>query len=187
MMSVAWLRVSLSRVDWVDGGAWGRRKRRRRGKIKNNTICSAPLFAGNGASSREYFCNRSVIDIGRLGAAPFRRHLCSAVARTQGLMRHGPMDWTPGLSGPWGMTPWTPGRLGNGWTRGTDWRLLGAPPSRRHLCSARARTHGLMRHGPMDWTVGTFGTVGNDALDAGTLGDRFDSGDGLADYGDSWA
>jgi len=135
MMSVAWLRVSLSRVDWVDGGAWGRRKRRRRGKIKNNTICSAPLFAGNGASSREYFCNRSVIDIGRLGAAPFRRHLCSAVARTQGLMRHGPMDWTPGLSGPWGMTPWTPGRLGNGWTRGTDWRLLGAPPSRRHSAS----------------------------------------------------
>jgi len=31
----------------------------------------------------------------------------------------------------------------------------------------------------MDWTVGTFGTVGNDALDAGTLGDRLDSGDRL--------
>ena len=39
-----------------------------------------------------------------------------------------------------------------------------------------ARTHGLMRHDPMDWTVGTFGTVGNDALDAG---------DCLADAGDS--
>ena len=34
-----------------------------------------------------------------------------------------------------------------------------------------------MRHGPMDWTVGTFGTVGKDALD---------SGDCLADSGDSW-
>ena len=34
-----------------------------------------------------------------------------------------------------------------------------------------------MRHDPMDWTVGTFGTVGNDALDAG---------DCLADAGDSW-
>ena len=29
----------------------------------------------------------------------------------------------------------------------------------------------------MDWTVGTFGTVGNDALDAG---------DCLTDAGDSW-
>ena len=32
---------------------------------------------------------------------------------------------------------------------------------------ARVRTQGLMRHGPMDWTPGTFWTVGNDAMDAG--------------------
>ena len=32
-----------------------------------------------------------------------------------------------------------------------------------------------MRHGPMDWTVGTLGTVGIDALDAGDrLADRLD-------------
>ncbi|MDQ0288471.1 hypothetical protein J3R75_000578 [Oligosphaera ethanolica] len=29
----------------------------------------------------------------------------------------------------------------------------------------------------MDWTPGTFWTVGNDVMDAGTLGDRLDSGD----------
>ena len=29
-----------------------------------------------------------------------------------------------------------------------------------------------MRHDPMDWTVGTFGTVGNDALDAGDSWER---------------
>ena len=41
-------------------------------------------------------------------------------------------------------------------TGGTNWRLC-----------AGARTHGLMRHDPMDWTVGTLWTVGMDALDAG--------------------
>jgi hypothetical protein len=30
-----------------------------------------------------------------------------------------------------------------------------------------ARTQGLMRHGPVAWTPGTFWTVGNDAMDAG--------------------
>ena len=37
------------------------------------------------------------------------------------------------------------------------------------LAAARtgARTHGLMRHDPMDWTVGTFWTMGKDALDTG--------------------
>ncbi|NLE53694.1 MAG: hypothetical protein GX617_02040 [Lentisphaerae bacterium] len=43
----------------------------------------------------------------------------------------------------------------------------------------------------MDWTVGTFGTVGNDALDAGDClvdaGDCLvDAGDCLVDAGDSW-
>ena len=48
---------------------------------------------------------------------------------------------------------------------GTDWGPLG----RRGPVGggAGARTHGLMRHDPMDWTVGTFWTVGIDALDAG--------------------
>jgi len=37
------------------------------------------------------------------------------------------------------------------------------------LATARtgARTHRHMRHGPMDWTVGTFWTMGKDALDTG--------------------
>ena len=52
----------------------------------------------------------------------------------------------------------TPGTVGTGWQR------RGGEDSR------------LMRHVPMDWTVGTFGTVGNDALDAG---------DCLADAGNS--
>ena len=42
----------------------------------------------------------------------------------------------------------------------------------------------LIRHDPMDWTVGTFGTVGNDALDAGDC--LADARDCLADAGDSW-
>ena len=32
-----------------------------------------------------------------------------------------------------------------------------------------------MRHGPMDWTVGTFGTVGNDSRRLGQIGDYWDS------------
>ena len=36
---------------------------------------------------------------------------------------------------------------------------------------------GLIRHDPMDWTTGTPGNAGNDTLD---------SGDCLADAGDSW-
>ena len=36
----------------------------------------------------------------------------------------------------------------------------------------------------MDWTVGTFGTVGNDALDFGDC--LVDAGDCLVDAGDSW-
>ena len=58
--------------------------------------------------------------------------VCAGV-RTQGLMRHGLMDWTPG-------TFWTVGndamdagdRLWTAWTPGTDWR---------HSCSAGARIH----------------------------------------------
>ena len=74
------------------------------------------------------------------------------------------MDWTPGTPGRQGMTPdaldsWRRldalDRLPMPWTMGTDWRGTGA------------RTHGLMRHDPMDWTMGTLGTMGNDALDFG--------------------
>ena len=32
----------------------------------------------------------------------------------------------------------------------------------------------------MDWTVGTFGTVGNDSRRLGLIGDRLDFGDALA-------
>ena len=76
------------------------------------------------------------------------------------------MDWTSG-------TFWTVGndamdagdQLWTVWTRGTGCGLFG----RRGLVGAGAvaRTHGLMRHGPMDWAPGTFWTVGNDAMDAG--------------------
>jgi len=37
-----------------------------------------------------------------------------------------------------------------------------------------------MRHGPMDWTVGTQGTLGIDALTRGTGWGRLDAGDRLA-------
>ena len=86
-----------------------------------------------------------------------------------------------GLFGPWGLTFWT---------SGTDWGLvglLGGPPGRRHLCSAGARTHGLMRHGPMDWTVGTFWTMGNDALDSwGPVVDCLDSWERRRPGGTQW-
>ena len=41
------------------------------------------------------------------------------------------------------------------------------------LAAARtgARTHGLMRHDPMDWTVGTNWTVGIDSRRLGLIGD----------------
>ncbi|MDD4537706.1 MAG: putative DNA binding domain-containing protein [Lentisphaeria bacterium] len=45
--------------------------------------------------------------------------------------------------------------------------ILGAPPSRRHLLLAAALGRGLTSHVSrlMAWTVGTFGIVGNDAVD----------------------
>ena len=52
-------------------------------------------------------------------------------------------------------------------------------PETDGLIGARRRGEdsGLIRHVPMDWPPGTPGTTGNDTLD---------SGDGLADAGDSW-
>ena len=35
----------------------------------------------------------------------------------------------------------------------------------------------LIRHGLMAWTVGTFGTIGNDARPWGLIGDGLDAGD----------
>ena len=48
-----------------------------------------------------------------------------------------------------------------GWSQGTP------GTGETIVDGAGARTHGLMRHGPMDWTVGTFWTVGIDVLDFG--------------------
>jgi len=59
----------------------------------------------------------------------------------------------------------TSGTVGTGW---------------RRRCGEDSR---LIRHDPMDWTVGTFGTVENDALDAGDC--LADAGDCLADAGDA--
>ena len=43
------------------------------------------------------------------------------------------------------------------------WLFLGGAQAAQHW----GEDSRLMRHGPMDWTVGTFWTMGNDALDAG--------------------
>ena len=51
------------------------------------------------------------------------------------------------------------------------WLFLGGAQAAQHW----GEDSRLMRHGPMDWTVGTLGTVGIDALDAGDrLADRLD-------------
>ncbi|MDQ0289112.1 hypothetical protein J3R75_001219 [Oligosphaera ethanolica] len=44
-----------------------------------------------------------------------------------------------------------------------------------------------MRHDPMDWTTGTLGTVGNDALDFGDwLGTYWTSGTSCLTPGTDW-
>jgi len=89
------------------------------------------------------------------------------------LIRHGPLDWTVGTFGLWGMTHWT---------QGTDLPTPGTPGSAA-VPAAFVQRYGedsrLMRHGPMDWTVGTFGlwgmthwTQGTDLPTPGTPGAR---------------
>ena len=51
------------------------------------------------------------------------------------------------------------------------WLFLGGAQAAQHW----GEDSRLMRHGPMDWTVGTLGTMGNDALDSGDrLADAWD-------------